>query len=216
MKKKYLINAFKNPISHFFYIGDLFYDRIWLKLMGFIWVLECNLRGGHIKNASFFGRPILKFHPNSRVIVGNDVVMVSNKRRCNSGNIYGPCRLQTHSSTSVIIIGDDVGLNGTSIVCRSSEIYIGNKTMIAPNCIIMDSPFHRMLPVEQRHEYIDIDLDKNVIIGKNCWIGINCIILPGSEIGDNSVIGAGSIVNGVIPPNCLAIGRPAKPIKYFD
>ena len=215
MNIKYLINIFKKPIPHIFYIYGLFYDNILLRLIGKIWILESKLRGASIKQASFFGRPIFKLHPNSKVLIGNDVIMVSNNRRCNSGNIYGPCRLQTHSSSSVINISDEVGLNGTSIVCRSSEIHIGSKTMIAPNCIIMDSPFHRILPIENRHEYIGVDLDKKVVIGKNCWIGTNCIILAGSEIGENSVIAAGSIVNGIIPPNCLAIGRPAKPTKYF-
>ena len=49
-----------------------------------------------------------------------------------------------------------------------------------------------------------------VIIGKNVWIGENCTILPGVTIGDNAVIGAGSVVTKDIPNDSIAIGNPAR------
>ena len=54
-----------------------------------------------------------------------------------------------------------------------------------------------------------------VIIKKGASIGINVIILAGAIIGENSVVGAGAVVNKNIPPNCLAVGVPAKPVRYF-
>jgi acetyltransferase-like isoleucine patch superfamily enzyme len=56
---------------------------------------------------------------------------------------------------------------------------------------------------------------KPVVIKDGVRIGIGAIILPGVTIGENSVIGAGALVNRDIPPNCLAVGVPAKPIKFF-
>lgn len=53
-------------------------------------------------------------------------------------------------------------------------------------------------------------------IGKNVWITTRCIVLGGVTIGDNSIIGAGSVVTKDIPPDCLAAGNPAKVVKYFD
>ena len=50
-------------------------------------------------------------------------------------------------------------------------------------------------------------------IGENVFIGCNCLILKGSKIGDNTTIGAGSVVTGNIPQNCVAAGNPAKVIK---
>ena len=57
---------------------------------------------------------------------------------------------------------------------------------------------------------------KAIEIGDNVFIGCNCLILKGAKIGDNSTIGAGSVVTGYIPDNCIAAGNPAKVIKYFS
>lgn len=55
-----------------------------------------------------------------------------------------------------------------------------------------------------------------VVIEKGARIGSDVMILPGVTIGENSVIGAGAVVAKDIPPNCVAVGIPAKPIKYFE
>lgn len=57
---------------------------------------------------------------------------------------------------------------------------------------------------------------KLVYIGKNVWITSRCIILPGVKIGENYVIGTGSIVTKDIPANCFAAGNPEKVIKFFE
>lgn len=211
-----LYNFLKRPFAYLFYFGDSFFDNIWLRFTGFFWQFECWLRGGSISTALIYGRPIFKFHPRSKIKIRKNVVMVSISRRCTSSNLYAACRIQTHSESAEIIIEEGVGMNGTSIVCRSSSIIIGKNTMIAPNCIIMDSPFHRIWPPATRNIYVGTDLDRAVNIGANCWIGSNCIILPGVTIGENTVIGAGSIILRDLPPNCLAIGRPAVPVKFFN
>lgn len=54
---------------------------------------------------------------------------------------------------------------------------------------------------------------KPVVIGKNVWISTNCLILGGVRIGDNSIIGAGSVVTHDIPSNCFAAGNPCRVIK---
>ena len=57
---------------------------------------------------------------------------------------------------------------------------------------------------------------KPIVIGENVFIGCNCLILKGTEIGDNTTIGAGSVVTGKIPANCIAAGNPARVIKVLD
>src|SRR5262245_60443767 len=64
-----------------------------------------------------------------------------------------------------------------------------------------------------REEFPDIDVVAPIVIGNNVFVGVNTILMPGARIGDNSVIGAGSVVAGSIPPNSVAVGVPARPVR---
>jgi acetyltransferase-like isoleucine patch superfamily enzyme len=121
--------------------------------------------------------------------------------------------LRTWSKTAEIILEEGVGLNGTSITCRSKKIIIGANTMIAPNVVIFDSDFHALWPPENRVTNPAFENDADVIIGKNVWIGSGCIIKKGVAIGENTVIAAGSIVTKNIPANVMAAGVPAAVIR---
>lgn len=151
--------------------------------------------------------------PKSEIIIGKNVAIVSSSKRCTSSSIFAPTKLRTLSKTAKIIIEDNVGLNGTSIVVRSKTISIGSGTLIAPNVLIMDYDFHAFWPPENRIMNPAFENDADVIIGKNVWIGSRCIVKKGLSIGDNSVIAAGSVVTNDIPANVLAGGVPAKVIK---
>jgi acetyltransferase-like isoleucine patch superfamily enzyme len=214
--KKGVLAFFKHPVPFIFFIFDMLYDELLLPLMSNFWHFEGVLRGAVIGRGLFLGRPVLKIFPGSEVTLEKGFTLLSNQRKCSSGSIYAPCRIQTLSPTSSIYIGEGAGLNGTSIAARSRSIHIGRQVIIAPNCVIIDSPCHRLWPPEQRMHYPETDLDQDVFIGDNCWIGLGCVILPGSKIGENSVIGARSVVTGEIPPNSLAIGSPAKFIRKLD
>lgn len=61
-----------------------------------------------------------------------------------------------------------------------------------------------------------IDRPRKITIGRNVWVGLNAIILKGTEIGDNSVVGAGAVVRGKFPANCVIAGNPAKVVKTFE
>lgn len=87
-----------------------------------------------------------------------------------------------------------------------SEINIGHNVAISENVTIWDSDVHEVI----RDGYIKT---KAINIGNHVWIGTNAIILKGVNIGDNSIIAAGSVVNKDVPKNCLAAGNPAKIIK---
>ena len=58
-----------------------------------------------------------------------------------------------------------------------------------------------------------MDFPKPITIGNNVWIGANVIVLKGTVLGDNTVVGTGSVVKGEYPSNCVIVGNPAKIIK---
>jgi len=151
--------------------------------------------------------------PKSVIAMGSNIQIVSSSQRSTTSAIFAPTKLRTLTKTAKIIIEDNVGINGTSIVARSKTILIGKGTIIAPNVLIMDLDGHPIWPPEDRIHNPAIENDRDVIIGKNVWIGNRCVILKGTNIGDNSVIAAGSVVTKDIPANVLAGGTPAKVIR---
>ena len=83
--------------------------------------------------------------------------------------------------------------------------------MIASDVVITDSDWHG---IYDRTDYVAKPLP--VTIAKNVWIGERSIILKGTEIGENSIIGAGSVVSGKVPANVVYAGNPAKEIRKLD
>lgn len=105
--------------------------------------------------------------------------------------------------------GDCVYANFNLTLVDDTHIYIGSNTMIGPNVTIATAG-HPILPELREQAY---QFNAPVHIGKNCWLGAGVIVLPGITIGDNSVIGAGSIVTKDIPENVVAVGNPCKVLR---
>lgn len=162
--------------------------------------------------ASIWGRFHVLMHTpfESQIRLGENLHMVSDFRRSGIA-LYSPCKFTT-TAAGAIVVGDDVQLNGVAITSRK-RVEIGDGTLIAPNCIIVDSDFHALWPPENRGYSDPTNDDEEVFIGKNAWLGLNVVVLKGARIGDNSVIGAGSVVVDEIPPNVVAAGTPARVIK---
>lgn len=93
-----------------------------------------------------------------------------------------------------------------------THIYIGNYTMIGPNVTIATAG-HPILP-ELREKLYQYNM--SVKIGRNCWIGAGVTIVPGVTIGDNTAIGAGSVVTKDIPANVVAVGNPCKVMRQIN
>jgi len=165
------------------------------------------------KRVKCFGQVFLIRYPGSLISIGNNTSIISSSFRCTMSSLFSPTRLRTLSRSARIIIADNVGLNGTSILARSCCVSIGEGTMIGPNVTIMDSDGHAIWPPENRSHNPGMENDRDVTIGKNVWIGTQSLILKGVTVGDNSVIAAGSVVTKDIPSNTLAGGVPARVIR---
>lgn len=108
-----------------------------------------------------------------------------------------------------IYLGRNVMLNYNCVILDVCPVHIGDDTIIGPGTHIYTAC--HSLDAEERKSYIEFG--KPVTIGNNVWIGGNCSILPGVTIGDNTVIGAGSVVTKDIPSHVVAFGNPCKVIR---
>lgn len=105
--------------------------------------------------------------------------------------------------------GNNVYANFNLTLVDDTHIYVGDGTMFAPN-VVVSSASHPILPSLREKAY---QYNLPVHIGKNCWLGAGVIVLPGVTIGDNTVVGAGSVVTKDLPANVVAYGTPCKVVR---
>jgi len=109
-------------------------------------------------------------------------------------------------------IGNHFYANFNLVIVDDIDVYIGEYVMIAPNVTI--TPTGHPVDADLRRPGTQFSIP--VRIGSNVWIGSNAVILPGITIGDNSVIGAGSVVTHDIPENVIAVGNPCNVLRKID
>lgn len=108
-----------------------------------------------------------------------------------------------------IEIGENFYANHNLIILDGNKVSFGDNVFIAPNCGFYTAGH----PLDYKQRNQGLEYAKPIRVGNNVWIGGNVVVLPGVTIGDNCVIGAGSIVTKDIPENTVAVGNPCKVIK---
>ena len=108
--------------------------------------------------------------------------------------------------------GKNVYANFNLTCVDDTHIYVGDNTMIGPN-VTLATAGHPVCPELRQKAY---QFNMPVHIGKNCWLGAGVIVLPGVTIGDNSVIGAGSVVTKDIPSGVVAVGNPCRVLREIN
>lgn len=150
-----------------------------------------------------------------------------------AGSLLRECSFYLKGNNNKIIIGKNCVLHGVNIIMdnENSEIVIGESTSIAKSLIVSLEPYKIIIGKDCMISYdveirntdshmiydlnsnIRLNTGKEIIIKDNVWIGTKCLILKGSNIDNNSIVAAGSIVNKEFSNNCIIAGNPAKVIK---
>ena len=146
------------------------------------------------------------------IVRGPGKIVIGDNLYIDSLSIKQVC-FMTHRPSAQIVIGNGCGFNGTSIQCFE-KIQIDDLSNIA-NAYIVDSPAHKLLSNRRANTNQDVATFP-VHIEKNVWISVNVTILHGVTIGQNSVIGACSLVRKDVQNNCFAAGNPLMKIKNID
>lgn len=133
----------------------------------------------------------------------NKLIIGSNCR------IYGPCHILIENGAEVNI-GKDTGLRGVKILANTAPITIGSNCMTSYNVLLRNHDSHTIFSSITGEI---INRPRAISIGDHVWLAENVTVLKGAKIGNNSVIGFGSIVTREIPNNSIAAGAPANLIK---
>ncbi len=106
-------------------------------------------------------------------------------------------------------LGSHIYANFGATFVDDTHIYIGDHTMLGPNVTIATAGH----PIDPELRAKGLQYNLPVHIGKNCWLGAGVIVMPGVTIGDNTVIGAGSVVTRDIPAGVVAVGNPCRVLR---
>ena len=182
---------------------------------------EAVVSAGAIGATTRRGRRFGRFGENSVICFPPNTIYNEHYIHIGSGTMIGPhCTLsagmmpgQVCISDPVVSIGDRCLIGKGSAVVGHFSIEIGDDVWTGHNVYITD----------QNHGYEDIERpisvqtmpEKPVRIGNGSWLGYGSVVLPGAEIGEHVVIGANSVVTGVIPSFSVAVGSPARVIRRF-
>ena len=124
-------------------------------------------------------------------------------------NCYIEPPLHSNWGGKHVHFGNNVYCNFNLTLVDDTHIYVGDNVLFAPNVIVATAG--HPLDADLRRKAYQYNMP--VHIGNNCWIGAGAKIMPGVTIGDNTVIGAGSVVTKDIPSNVLAYGVPCRVVR---
>ncbi|HLM97617.1 MAG TPA: acyltransferase [Acidimicrobiales bacterium] len=186
--------------------------------IGWTWVSDLGAIGPDHRRARCFGAfgegSLIAFPPgaifNERWIRIGSHTMIGPYVSLSAGMAPG----QQMVSDPVVSIGDRTLIGRGSHIVGHFCIEIGDDIQTGPYVYVTD----------QNHVYSDPDvpigaqwpIESSVHIGSGSWLGTGVVVLPGSRIGRNVAVGAGSVVTGEIPDHCVAVGTPAKVVKRYS
>jgi galactoside O-acetyltransferase len=135
----------------------------------------------------------------------------------------GYIHIEARNKDSIVQFGNKTHINNNCVfisegdcvfISEGEGIFIGDDVLIGHNVLIVDSDFHPVA-IDKTYDPLNIKTAR-VIIHNNVFIGSEVKILKGVKIGENTVIGCGSVVTKSFPPNVIIAGNPAKIVKELN
>lgn len=111
-----------------------------------------------------------------------------------------------------ISVGRNFFANFNLVILDEAQVTFGDNVFVAPNCGFYTAGH----PIDADERNLGLEYARPITVGNDVWIGANVCVLPGVTIGDNCVIGAGSVVVRDIPSGSVAVGNPCRVIKSVD
>jgi len=160
------------------------------------------------------GFPHVDIRNGARLEIGDDVVLNSLNFDYHV-NMHSPVKLFADRPGARIRLGSRSRINGACLHAYES-IDVGSGCLIAANTQIFDGSGHDLSFPDVSARIHTKGTATPIVIGDNVWIGANTLVLPGATIGEGSVIAAGSVVTGEIPPFVVAGGNPARVLREYE
>lgn len=151
------------------------------------------------------------FSCGNRISIGQNVYLRSKSKFYQAGMPFHTTIL-IDVQGAFVSIGNNTRINGAYIHAQRG-ITIGENCVIASGVNILDTNGHELI---SNNRTIGRDKPEEIILGDNVWIAVNVTILKGTTIGNNAVVGAGSVVKGCFPDNALIMGNPARLVKILE
>jgi len=150
------------------------------------------------------GRRQIKSDHGASILIGNTVSIFNNVR-------FVVC-CQNECQFAKISIGNNVSINVGSYISGEGGLSIGDNVLIGPG-VKVTSAGHA---IDDFHDLIALNpiTYGSVVIEDGVWLGAGSIVLPGRKVGKGAVVGAGAVVTEDIPPFAVAVGNPARVIRY--
>lgn len=190
------------------------FRKLYSKINQIFITYYCKGKGVEInKRVIFKKKPYIIRHKSANIFIKEGAIINSSNKGYHL-NMFQRCKLYADRPNSMIIIGENSRIHGTCIHAYNS-ITIGKNCLIAANTQIIDGNGHLKCFENPAIRISTTDEGKPIIVEDNVWIAANCIILGGTIIGEGSIITAGSVVKGYIPPKSIYGGNPAILIKHY-
>lgn len=205
-------------MQYFFILGFKIFKQIYSLFSYPIYYLFTRLlfylNGVYFSSFKSYGIPYIHLSLNAKCFIGEKFKMNNGVKFSNSGE-NGKCRIEVREN-AILSIGNNVGISDVTITCYQ-KIIIGNNIIIGVGSQIRDTDNHSLNPNDRLNglDWINKKTEP-ITIKDNVFIGAHCFVLKGVTIGENAIIGAGSVVTKDIEKNEIWAGNPAKFIKKID